>query len=376
MEGPWTKILLGEVLVYFKKPINAEDGNKLPVWGVTNIDGVTNTGARSSSDRSKYLYIEPGCFVYNPYRINVGSIGLANEEHIGIVSPAYVVFKTQEALLKKYLWYYLKSSTGNMLINYHGNRGSVRSALRFKDLCNIPINLPSIAEQKLIVAKIETFAKKLHNIEGVLNRIKQEQASLCNSIFKSDTTIETPMHDLVTLKEASIKVSPLEKYSFAGIYCFGRGMFKGGTKNGMEFSYKKLSQLETGDFVYPKLMAWEGALSIVPPECNALCVSTEFPVFKANTKKLLPETLDVYFKNPSVWPKLAEMSSGTNARRRRLNPKSFLKFMFPLPSMKTQLRLKSVKHKLDQVLRIQENSKKQLDALMPSILDKAFNGEL
>jgi type I restriction enzyme S subunit len=90
-------------------------------------------------------------------------------------------------------------------------------------------------------------------------------------------------------------------------------------------------------------MAWEGALGVVPPECDSLVVSPEFPVFEIDESQVLWETLDVYFRTPSVWPILSAASTGTNVRRRRLNPADFLSFEMPLPLMSTQLLLREVK---------------------------------
>lgn len=63
-------------------------------------------------------------------------------------------------------------------------------------------------------------------------------------------------------------------------------------------------------------------------------------------------------------------------RRRRLNPKDFLAYQFPLPSMATQLRLRSVKAKVEQLKALQAQTTAELDALLPSLLDKVFRGEL
>lgn len=128
--------------------------------------------------------------------------------------------------------------------------------------------------------------------------------------------------------------------------------------------------------VYPKLMAWEGALALVPPECNNLVVSPEFPVFEINQNRVLPETLEVYFRSSNVWPLLSGASTGTNVRRKRLNPSDFLAFNMPLPSMETQLLLREVSQRASIVKYKQSETSAELDALLPSILDKAFKGEL
>jgi len=46
-----------------------------------------------SVDLKPYKVVMENYFAYNPYRVNVGSIGLFTEKDAGLVSPAYVVFK-------------------------------------------------------------------------------------------------------------------------------------------------------------------------------------------------------------------------------------------------------------------------------------------
>jgi type I restriction enzyme S subunit len=106
--------------------------------------------------------------------------------------------------------------------------------------------------------------------------------------------------DLVKLRPPDVAVSSGEIYQFAGVYSFGRGVFKATLKSGNDFAYPRLTRLKTGEFVYPKLMAWEGALGVVPPECDGYVVSTEFPVFSINEDRVLPEVLDTYFRTPRV----------------------------------------------------------------------------
>ena len=95
-----------------------------------------------------------------------------------------------------------------------------------------------------------------------------------------------------------------------------------------------------------------------------------------NEEKVLPEVLDVYFRTESVWSKLADSSIGTNVRRRRVQPSDFLKVHIPLPPMSTQQKLRQVKAKVDLMKQEREMSIKELDAMLPSILDRAFKGEL
>src|SRR5262249_32801664 len=113
-----------------------------------------------------------------------------------------------------------------------------------------------------------------------------------------------------------------------------------------------LTQLRTDEFVYPKLMAWEGAFGIVPQECDGCYVSPEFPVFEINQSKVLPKFLGYYFLARNNWSKIAGDSIGTNVRRRRLYPDQLLRFPILLPTLEEQGRaaayLDEVRSKIDE----------------------------
>ena len=278
---------------------------------------------------------------------------------------------------KYFLYYALKAQTG-ALIEQADNAAKGKTLNKAK-LQTLDIPIPSFSEQRRIVEYIDAFAQRVEEVFDRLNQLNGEFNALCRSIV-FDTSdgdpIPTPMHELVRLRAPDVDVKPDEVYAFAGVKSFGRGVFKGPVKSGAEFAYPRLTRLNAGEFVYPKLMAWEGALGIVPPECDGLVVSTEFPVFQVNQERVLPETLDVYFRSPSIWPMLSEISTGTNARRKRLHPSAFLAYEMPLPPMKTQLRMREMKRRVDELRRRHAQQRIELEKLMPAVLDRAFRGEL
>lgn len=234
-----------------------------------------------------------------------------------------------------------------------------------------------LAVERRIVARIEELATLIEGARTLRQEATEEGEALCRAILTDDPQITpTPMRSLVRLRPPDVIVRPDDTYQFAGVYCFGRGIFRGRMVSGLEFAYPRLTRLRVDDFVYPKLMAWEGAFGTVPPECDGCVVSTEFPVFEVRAERVLPEVLDTFFRSPAVWPALSGASTGTNVRRRRLNPQDFLDYHFPLPSMTTQDRLRAVRKRIDSIKPLHIESAAQLDALLPGILDRAFKGEL
>ncbi len=241
------------------------------------------------------------------------------------------------------------------------------------------IPLPPLPEQRRIVARIEELAARIEEARELQRQAVDEVDALPRAMIFDSTQAKakpTKMSELVRLRQSDVYALPHETYHFAGVYSFGRGVFRGDVKTGMEFAYPRLTRVFGGNFVYPKLMAWEGALGVVPQECDGLVVSPEFPVFEVDESRVLPETLDVYFRTPSVWPQLSGTSTGTNVRRRRLNPKTFLDYEFPLPTMAVQQHLREITGKLGSLKQLQDETAAELDALLPSVLDRAFKGQL
>jgi type I restriction enzyme S subunit len=151
-----TRKLKGSLILISGRYKDCSD-NDLTVYGVTNKEGIVVTGKDVSDDTSNYIVVRGQSFVYNPYRINVGSIGLSDGDFKGIVSPAYVAFKTKDDINPEFLFLYLKSSLGNNLIKWYGDRGGVRSALRFNDLEKIDFPDLTYKQQTSALIKIKEF---------------------------------------------------------------------------------------------------------------------------------------------------------------------------------------------------------------------------
>jgi type I restriction enzyme S subunit len=261
----------------------------------------------------------------------------------------------------------------------HAIAGFICCVRRRQDGENIELpELPvPLTDQRRVVAQIEELAANIYESRKLRNEVTEELEVLLRSLITNDGSAKpTALRELVKFRTCDVSVRVDEAYQFAGVYCFGRGVFKGNLKSGRDFAYPKLTRLRSGDFVYPKLMAWEGAFGVVPAECDGCVVSTEFPVFEINEDRVFHEVLDTYFRMPSVWPAIAGASTGTNVRRRRLNPSDFLAYEIPLPARETQHTLRSIRREIDLIKPLQAETAAEIDALLPSILDRAFKGEL
>lgn len=117
------------------------------ILGVNNKIGVFDAYTEKGSDINQaYKVVKNNDLTYNPYRVNVGSIGWKTENQKNkYISPAYIVFNCKNGLNPEFLYRMFKTGTFNKIIN-DNTTGSVRQNLKFNTLSNIKIPLPFLEE--------------------------------------------------------------------------------------------------------------------------------------------------------------------------------------------------------------------------------------
>lgn len=134
------------------------------ILGVNNKIGIFDAYKEKGSNiNQSYKRMEMGWLAYNPYRVNVGSIGIRTKEHENeFISPAYVVFSCKEALLPDFLFKLFKTERFNKIIN-ESTTGSVRQNLTIDILKTMDIALPPVEIQKRLLQTYYFKTKKALN---------------------------------------------------------------------------------------------------------------------------------------------------------------------------------------------------------------------
>lgn len=158
------------------------------ILGVNNKEGIFDAYIKKGKEiNQSYKKMQTGWLAYNPYRINVGSIGIRLKENQNeYISPAYVVFSCKENLLPEFLFFLFKTTVFNKVIN-ESTTGSVRQNLTFETLKGLEIPLPPIEEQNRMLA----------NYRGKL-QLAQQQEELAQ---KHEIEIERYLYEELGIKK-------------------------------------------------------------------------------------------------------------------------------------------------------------------------------
>lgn len=148
---------------------------KFEILGVNNKTGLFDAYIEDGNKINQpYKIVENGFLAYNPYRINVGSIGLkTKEQKYKYISPAYVVFSCKRDLLPEFLYILFRTDKFNELIR-ENTTGSVRQTLSFSSMEQIQIPLPTLEKQKEIVDRYNAKIKLAEEQEKEAQNLEQE----------------------------------------------------------------------------------------------------------------------------------------------------------------------------------------------------------
>jgi type I restriction enzyme S subunit len=160
-----------------------------------------------------------------------------------------------------------------------------------------------------------------------------------------------PLCDVLALNRESNKVVAGVEYPNLGLYSFGRGAFEKAPIEGGATSATTLYRVRSGQFIYSRLFAFEGAFSVVPAAMDGWFVSNEYPTFDIDSTRVLPEFLELAICRPSTWHEMASLTIGMGHRRQRLHPEAFLSYEIELPPLDDQCRIFEAVGAIGEVIR-------------------------
>ncbi|HEY9864539.1 MAG TPA: restriction endonuclease subunit S [Candidatus Obscuribacterales bacterium] len=255
-----------------------------------------------------------------------------------------------------------------------------------KELPELP---PPLDKQRRIVARIEELATKVEEVRGLRRQSVEEAEDIWESSLINIFSTATKKYPNKTFEQVCEVVrggSP--RPAGSPTYYDGSIPFlKVGdlTKDDIKYlnSYTatiKEAGLSNTRYVQANtlMLTNSGATLGVPKICTFETTFNDgIQAFIDFTEDILKEYLYYFLRSKTQW--FREWAARGQGQP-NLNTNMVKKMLFPLPPLPEQHRivayLDDFQAKVDTLKRLQAETAAELDALMPSILDKAFKGEL
>ena len=345
--------------------------NRDEKYGIELIEGVTNEGVFASPkgspldvDLKPYKIVNTGAFVYNPSRLNLGSIAYRTGG-LCIVSHLYIVFYLNEEGKKRidpdWLFMYFRRNEFYREVTFR-NFGSQRPEFNFNDMSDIMIPLPDIAVQQKYVAIYKAMVTNQQSYERGLEDLKLTFDALVDNL--KNTATRKPVRDL--LVEVDNRNSDGEIVDVQGINIFKQFMPSVADTNGVDLSKYKV--VKKGQFAYSGMQTGrDECIRIALFDMDEpIIISPAYTVFEIKDGTVLPEYIMMWFSRKESDRRGWFMSD--SSIRTNLDLERFYEIGIPLPDEKMQKSIVDL-YKLYILRRsINEQLKAQIKEICPILI--------
>ncbi len=380
MSAAWPLVTLGEVLTHRKEFIQINDLEKykrcrvmLHALGIVLRDAVTGAEIKTK----KQQVCNAGEFLVAEIDAKVGGFGIVPDAlNDSIVSSHYFLFVIDGTKLdRRFLDFYSRTSLFRDQVAAQGSTNY--AAIRPNDVFGYTIPLPPLVEQRRIVERIEKLAAKIEEARGLRRQAVEEAEAFITSLHaKLSGTRVKKLGEILSLDEDAVLIKPTDSYPQVGVRGFGGGLFAKSATTGMDTTYRAYNRLYEGALIMSQVKAWEGAVAVCGKNLSGYFVSPEYRTFRFVASEAIPSYFAAIVKTEWFWSRLKDATRGVGARRERTRPEQFLNIEIPAPTVDQQRESTILLDKIEVLKSIQAETARELDAMLPSILDKACKGEL
>jgi type I restriction enzyme S subunit len=383
LKTKWEKVELNELcsLSIEKEQVKEFNNYRLVgirLWGQGLYERDSIVG--HSTQYKFFTKSRTGDLLFNKIWARNGAISVVQEQHNGLyVSPEFPVYSlNKDNIIQDWMYYYTKYFKFWEFCNEKSRGTSGKNRIKPENFLNISIPLPPPPEQKRIVKIIKSIEEKQQQINK-LN--KEQEKDIKNTLYSTyidlikDAEYKS-MKEIAPIIRRPVKINAEEKYPELGIRCFGNGTFHKPALSGIEVGTKKLFQIKTGDLVFSNVFAWEGGIAVAKEEDNDRYGSHRFISCNCDLEQVKPSFLNFHFLAPKGLEEINNCSPGGAGRNKTLGLKKLEAIKVPVPKIDKQRKFENLLNQFNQLKEQREEREKELAQLIPSLLDKAFKGEL
>lgn len=311
-----------------------------------------------------------------PYLRNVAVVSakLNNE----ICSTGFCVLRpSPESVISEWLFFAAQS---DLVIEQviPGQEKSAYPAVSNSEVLAAEIPVPSPCEQRRLVARIEAQASRVEAIRKAQHELIDDmRGTLAGYYAEIIADAEwKPLGELAPQERRPVTVQAGQSYPELGVRSFGKGTFHKPAISAEQLGTKRLYHIHPGDLIFNNVFAWEGAVAVVKPEDAGRVGSHRFITCVPKPGVATTPFLYFHFTTEQGLHDLGDASPGGAGRNRTLGLKNLAAIRVPVPSHDKQVVFARLWDKVERTRRLQAELKADLAAYVPSILAKAFRGEL
>lgn len=394
-----SRVSLGEILRLERRPATVLPDGIYPEIGTYSFGrGIFHKRPRTGLEvgDKKLFIIREGDFILQVTFAWEGAVALASAAEDGLYgSVRFLTFRVDEKrCYAPYLVYYFGTLPGReQLVKISPGSAGRNRVLSVKRIPEVQVPLPPINEQRRIVARIEELSGKIEEARTLRSQAADEAEALGKAGGNSSFVEAKERFGARRLEELTTRITKGESPEWQGFTYQETGPFFIRSENVLwgimnptnavhipEAFHDKLSrsQLRGGDVLINLVGASIGRPCVVPGNLGPANVNQAVAVISPEPDVLASDFLMHFLLSPLAQDDI--QGSKVETARPNISLGDLRDLEIPIPPISEQRRIVAeldvLQAKVEALKRLQAETTTELNALMPSILSRAFSGEL
>lgn len=179
------------------------------------------------------------------------------------------------------------------------------------------------------------------------------------------------LSELIIQKTDTEQIVDMENEHYITLSLYGKGARERVIKDGkypVPFTGYRVS---SGQFIYSRIDARNGAYAIIGPELDGFVVSKDFPVFDINESEVLPHFLRRAVLSDAFINQVKNSSFGAT-NRMRIKEDIFAGYSIPLPELSKQKEIVDILDRVETIINSRQQELQKLDDLIKARFIEMF----
>ncbi len=383
----WTTTTLG-TFMDFKNGVNADKdayGKGIKFVNVMDIfrknclssDDVVGSVEITDKQLNEYLVVR-GDILFNrtsetPQEIAFSSVYLGEEK---ITFGGFVIRgrQTKQLLLPEFAKYCFKTDTIRKEM-IRRSQGAVRANIGQKDLSKVPIIIPPMEDQRLIVSILDEWGYMIEKTKA-LTRAKERQFGwLQKSVLDDDfKSYDGHLSDYAgIMKQQKIEEVGDLKPLTVKLHCKGIEANERDVQITLSKKGRPYFQRFSGEFLIGRQNFHNGGFGIVPKQLDGFIASSAITTLEIDPAKLDPKYLFYFFSRKDYYLRIGHIMDGTG--QKELSDKQIMKLPVSIPSIDKQKEVVALLDTAQQEITLLKKLADQYSTQKRGLMQKLLSGE-
>ncbi len=180
-----------------------------------------------------------------------------------------------------------------------------------------------------------------------------------------------PLGDVLSQRLEEHQIIDASKEMFVTVRLYGKGAVPRKIGDGKTPVMRTGYRLKSGDLVYSRIDARNGAFALVGDELDGAVVSKDFPSFAIRCELVHPIFLCRFLGTEQFFAQLQASSFGTT-NRQRIPEHRFLSYKIPVPPLAEQERIVKILDEADKLRKLRARADRRTAELIPAVFHEMF----